>query len=120
MKANNNCRFTSSIFACLIICNIWLITLILSQSGDVHPNPGPDSASSYLSSSINENSRFDNSLRENISIVHINIQSLLPKLDILSIELQPYDIVVITETWLSRNNSDNDILIPNFDPPPSP
>ena len=111
-KANNNCRFTTSIFACL---QYMVITLILSQSGDVHPNPGPDSAS-CLSSSVNENSSLDNSLRENLSIVHINIQSLFPKLDILSIELQPYDIVVITETWLSRNNSDNDILIPNFDP----
>ena len=76
---------------------------------------GPDSAS-YLSSSVNENSRFDNSLRENLSIAHINIQSLFPKLDILSIELQPCNTVVKTETWLSRNNSDNDILIPNFDP----
>ena len=47
-----------------------------------------------------------------LSIIHLNIQSL--KLDILTVEAHPYDVLVFTETWLSSNVSDEDVEIPNF------
>ena len=31
--------------------------------------------------------------------------------------MQYYDIVVLTETWLSPNQKTEDIIIPNFDAP---
>ena len=46
--------------------------------------------------------------------MHLNIQSLKPKLDILEIESQPYDIMIFTETWLNPNIPNSDISIPNF------
>ncbi len=49
--------------------------------------------------------------------MHLNIQSITNKLDILEIESQPYDVLVFTETWLSQTTSNEDILIPNFNPP---
>ena len=39
------------------------------------------------------------------------------KLDILTIEAQPYDVLVFTEKWLSSNVSDEDVEIPNFKKP---
>ncbi len=49
--------------------------------------------------------------------MHLNIQSLRPKLDLLEIESQPYDVLVFTETWLSREISNDELSIPNFGPP---
>ncbi|XP_053396163.1 uncharacterized protein LOC128556153 [Mercenaria mercenaria] len=49
--------------------------------------------------------------------MHLNIQSLKPKIDILEIEAQPYDILIFTESWLSPATSNDDLLIPNFQTP---
>ena len=78
----------------------------------MHPNPGPESLSS-----LSSDSSFQSVLHDILNIVHMNIQSLLPKLDILETEMQYYDIVVLTETWLSQNTTNYDVSIPNFDPP---
>ncbi|WAR10533.1 LOW QUALITY PROTEIN: hypothetical protein MAR_035609, partial [Mya arenaria] len=82
---------------------------------DVHPNPGPSSTSSTLSSvpvssilGLNDSG---------LSVMHLNIMSILPKLDILQIESQYYDILIFTETWLRDYTDNNDILIHNVDPP---
>ena len=56
-------------------------------------------------------------MMDHLSIVHLNIQSLYPKLDILETEMQYYDIVVFTETWLTPNRKNDEIMIPNFDIP---
>ena len=47
--------------------------------------------------------------------MNVNIQSL--KLDILTVETQPYDVLVFTETWLSSKVSEEDVEIPNFKKP---
>lgn len=86
--------------------------LAIKQSGDVQPNPGPESLSSMSSESS-----YQSVFHDHLNIVHVNIQSLLPKLDILEIEMQYYDIVVFTETWLSPNTTNYDVNIPNFGPP---
>lgn len=49
--------------------------------------------------------------------MHLNIQSLKPKIDLLEVEAQPYDILVFTETWLNSNIPDKDLYIPNFNLP---
>ncbi len=49
--------------------------------------------------------------------MHLNIQSLRPKLDLLEIESQNFDILVFTETWLSCDIDDDDLRIPNFTRP---
>jgi len=46
--------------------------------------------------------------------MHLNIQSLLPKIDLLSVEAQPYDVLVFTETWLNQSITDAELRIPNF------
>ena len=46
--------------------------------------------------------------------MHLNIQSLVPKIDLLSVEAQPYDVLVFTETWLNQSITDAKLRIPNF------
>ena len=97
----------------LYLANIYSFLLTILLSGDVHQNPGPNSNVSYESYS-SENSQY---YGNNLSIVHINIQSLLPKLEILEADMQQYDILVLTESWLSPSISNEDIKITNFNIP---
>ena len=109
LQAVTNYEFTLRAIVCIVFVNLWLFLSVIKQSGDVHPNPGPESLSS--------DSSFQSVLHDYLNIVHVNIQSLLPKLDILETEKQYYDIVVLTETLLSQNTTNYDVSIPNFDPP---
>ena len=47
-----------------------------------------------------------------VVIMNLKIQSLKPKLDILTVDTQSFDVLVFTETWLSSNVSDEDVEIP--------
>ncbi len=49
--------------------------------------------------------------------MHLNIQSIKHKLDILEVEAQPYDILIFTETWLKPDTLNAELCIPNFNPP---
>ena len=109
----DNQAFAASIFqtfSCVVFAT-WLIVLLLI-AGDIHPNPGPQSCSSESSSlsGLHPSACSDS----NISILHLNIQSLLPKLDLLEVELQPFDIVLLTETWLKPSTISDDVSISNY------
>ena len=49
--------------------------------------------------------------------MHLNIQSILPKIDLVKCDAQAYDIVIYSESWLKPEIKDNDISIENFMPP---
>jgi hypothetical protein len=40
-----------------------------------------------------------------VSFIHLNIQSLVPKLDLIYAEYDHFDIMSFTETWLKGDNS---------------
>lgn len=113
-KSISNLHFSFSLVVGVLLCNIWFIFLIILQSGDIQPNPGPNTDTESTSASDISGAI---SLMDHLSIVHLNIQSLYPKLDILEAEMQYYDIVVFSETWLSNGRKTEDIMIPNFDAP---
>ena len=46
-----------------------------------------------------------------------NVQSLLPKLDLIRAESELYDIAVFSESWLKPNITDDEITLQNFLPP---
>ncbi len=94
--------------------NQFYASMLLSLAGDVHPNPGP---ASFSDSSSDSTSSYFNLINSGFSVMHLNIQSIRNKLDILEIEAQPYDVLVFTETWLSPEIANDNILIPNFSPP---
>ena len=104
-----NVTFTKTCIIPLMCSNLFVLFLILKLSGDKHPNPGPQS-DSLLSSNIST------VFPHNSNILHLNKQSILPKMDLLEAEVQNYDILVFTETWLSPQISNDDLLLENFDP----
>ena len=102
-----------------IVFATWL-TILLLCSGDIHLNPGPTSNSSSSITSLSTSSSsmsttvFDSlPLNHNLSFVHYNVQSILPKLEILHAELHEFDILAFSETWLNPSINDKDIILSN-------
>lgn len=116
--SNNNSTFTSKCIYTLIcmVFFLWLLSLLL-VCGDIHPNPGPDSVSLSSNQSMNSSQSSFSTLSNHLSIMHLNIQSLLPKIDIIRCEAQAYDVLVFSESWLKPEISNDSILIENFSPP---
>ena len=99
----------------LILILLWYSAYKIILSHDIQLNPGPLTDipdTNSLSSTTTDFGYF-----KNISIVHMNIQSLKPKIDLLIAEMQTYDILVFTETWLDVSTPSKDIAIPNFNDP---
>ena len=92
LSSIGNLRFTMLLTYCLSVSNfsLWLLCLLL-RSGDIQPNPGPVSVTSIDSSisSVDLIEDFSNHL----SIMHLNIQSILPKIDLIKCESHVYDIL---------------------------
>jgi hypothetical protein len=69
--------------------------------GDIHPNPGP-------------------TIKPKIKLCHSNIRSIqnLDKVDHIRCELsQDYDIITLSETWLSSRHTNNDLTLEGFQKP---
>ena len=105
--------FSSLIFTVL---HTWIFILIL-LSGDVEVNPGPDSVESSTDTNDSLSSAPSNSLADHLSILHLNIQSILPKIDLVRGEATAHDILIFTESWLKPTTNNNAIQIENFLPP---
>ena len=105
----------------LIFAVTWLYIFLLC-CGDVHPKPGPNSTTStesFISLPSTTSNAILDSLNQNhhLAFIHYNVQSLLPKLDILQAELYAFDIVACTETWLHPAIDTDDLLFTSFSPP---
>ena len=77
-----------------------VISILLSLAGDIESNPGPVTAHS-----------------RDLSICHINSQSMLSKLDLIAVELGIYDIITVSETWLDQTIENKDLILPNYQEP---
>jgi hypothetical protein len=94
-------------------------SLLLAIAGDIHPNPGPSPGSCSTSVTSTNNTDDTNDplagiAPSDLTIMHLNIQSLLPKRDLIEVELAHFDILMFSETWLDQSVTDNDISLPNF------
>ena len=97
------------------------LLLMLSRSGDVEMNPGPDPSlsesrdtdNSYLSSSV-DSTDYEAIINGKVSLVHYKIQNLSNKTDILECELNTFSIVCLTEMWLDQRILDNDIKMNSY------
>ena len=114
-----NCKFIyfSAIIFCAVLAITWLIVLLLLRSGNVHPNPGPSSISSVTSSGSSASILSSISLSRHLSFVHYNVQSIVPKLDVLLTELYDFDILAFSETWLSPAVSEDSIALQSYQSP---
>ena len=92
---------------------LWLLALLLT-CGDIQQVPAPDSVESLSdSSTLSSNSSFEY-FSNHLSIKHLNIQSLLPKMDMIKAEAHAYDVFLRAGYNLVQNNS---ISIEKFMPP---
>ena len=58
-------------------------------------------------------------MKNNVSFLHLNVQSLKAKLGLISAEYGDFDIHVLsfTETWLKHSTPDRDIELNSFSVP---
>ena len=98
--------------------SIWIMSLIL-LADNIELNPSLESIDSTSSfgdpsdSSITDFSIFE----QNFSIVHYNIQSLVGKLDQTQVELSHFDVIALSESWLSDNVNTDEIMFRNYQRP---
>lgn len=87
-----------------------VITLLLLISGNVDSNPGPVRSMECLQTPAD----FLN--RSGIGFVHMNVRSLLPKIDLVRIWAMSTnaDVMVLSETWLGRSIPDSHIFIDGY------
>ena len=90
---------------------------LILLNGDVHPNPGPDSVTSLADLSVSNSVNSFSALANHLSIMHLNIQSILPKLDLIKCESLAYDVLVFSESWLKPVTANDKLLIEAFHPP---
>ena len=97
------------------------LNVLLILCGDIELNPGPVSAVSLSDLNSSSFTIHDSNdilhTKLNLSLVHLNIRSLLLKLDHLSVELQNYDIVALREIFLDNTISNEKLHIPGFQKP---
>ena len=89
----------------------------------MHPNQGPLS-SSPSSASINTSSSTMSTdilnalnVSHNLSCVHYNVQSIVPKLDVLHAELIAFDILAFSETWINPTIETDELILQSFGKP---
>ena len=104
----NNYLFTKALICCFMESLFWLYLLIV-LSGDIEINPGPESVD--LSSSCSSCTTDINLslFEQNFSVVHYNVQSLLAKVDQLQMEPSHFDVIALSETWLSPDIMDDKV-----------
>lgn len=91
--------------------HVWqrrLILLMLLMAGNVQSNPGPEPECLYVPSEF--------SSHPGLKVVHLNVCSLMPKIDYIRIWAMSTkaDIIAISETWLKKTLSDNDIATDGY------
>jgi len=77
------CSFIFMIFS--LIASHILLNIILLRSGDIERNPGPSNSTDCTDSRSSDGDDISCVLKSNTSIVHMNVQSIRNKLDLLAV-----------------------------------
>ena len=118
-RSQSNLKFTVYLNV-ILFCTVFALLalhLLLLQSGDIHPNPGPSSVASDTSDSSASSILNSLNLSRHLSFVHYNVQSIVPKLDILISELSDFDILAFSETWLNPTITGEELFFVTYHPP---
>ena len=100
-----------------IVNSLWIF-IILLLCGDIEENPGPfEYQSDSDETTESTTNSFDFLLENSTSIVHLNVQSINNKLDIIQAEFGGFDIITLNETWLDKNTLSPDIMLQGFQEP---
>ena len=93
--------------------------MLLIISG-LETNRGPEDDSDISIGSLNSidvSSSFCDKFSSLVSFLHLNIQSIIPKLDLIAAEYEDFDILSFSESWLNSNHTDESIKLLNFHTP---
>ena len=102
----------------LAVFILFVIQMLLIISG-LETNPGPEDDSDISIGSLNsiDVSSFCDKFSSSVSFLHLNIQSIIPKLDLFAAEYKDFDISSFSESWLNSNHTDESIKLLNFHTP---
>jgi len=102
--------------------NFFIVLCILLIISGIEINPGPfDSDNSSISSGDFDNIPDVSEIVKNtFSFLHLNIQSIVSKIDMISAEYSCHDILSFTESLLNENTSSDQqcLEIPDYKFPP--
>ena len=102
----------------LFLCFVVFIASLLVTCGDIEPNPGPvpgDQHSIDTDSTLSMNSTLNSLIDSTFcTIVHLNVRSLLSSIDQISVELNEFDIIALSETFLNDTIDNSDIDIAGY------
>ena len=114
----------------LFIFNVYLLTIhqilniffkaviaFLLIIAEVETNPGPNPPTDSITdvqssmSDLSITSSISAMFSSSISFLHLNIQSLVPKLNLISAEYADFDIQSFSESWLNRSHTDESLKL---------
>jgi hypothetical protein len=86
----------------------------------LHGGPFDSDISSSSSSDLDNISAVNELLNNTFPFLHLNIQSIVSKIDMISAEYSCHDILSFTESWLNENTSTDQqcLEIPDYKFPP--
>ena len=93
-----------------------IVMRILPIISGIEMNPGPSDSdlSSSFGSISSTSTTVSNFIHNSVSFLHLNIQSITPKLDLISAEYSCREILSFTESWLRPHVSDDMLKIPGY------
>ncbi|CAC5370554.1 unnamed protein product [Mytilus coruscus] len=91
--------------------------LLIIAGLETNPGPNDDLNSSGSNVNIADLSNFSELFSKSVSFLHLNIQSIVPELDLIEAEYDEFDILAFTESWLNNNNTDESIKLLNYHSP---
>ena len=80
-------------------------------------NPGPGSVEGSTNSSFDSSDSHFEMISNHLSILHLNVQSIVPKLDLIRSEADLYDKLIFSESWVKSETQNETLYIENFQPP---
>jgi hypothetical protein len=89
---------------------------ILLKISGIEMNPGPSDSdlSSSFGSISSTSTTVNNFIHNSVSFLHLNIQSITPKLYLIAAEYSCHEILSFTESWLRPHVSDDMLKIPGY------
>lgn len=99
---------TSSLTWTMTIISIYIIYILLLLCGDIEQNPGPPVINHDNDSSLDSLHAY---LEKSVTLIHLNVQSICNKLDIIQAEFGGFDIITLNETWLDNNTTSETLMI---------
>ena len=100
-------------FLCIVMCILLIISGI-----EMNPGPSDSDLSSSFGSISSTSTTVSNFIHNSVSFLHLNIQSITPKLDLIAAEYSCHEILSFTESWLRPHVSDDTLKIPGYKFPP--